>query len=118
MDWPAEILTPLGILGILVWALKMYLDYRTRRQLIEKGLVDEKIKFLYDRSGTSKALSNLKWGVVLVGIGLAALLSFWFPDHLHEEGTIGLMFVFAGVGFMIYYFLAPKNNHEAKGENL
>ncbi len=118
MDWPSEVLTPLGIFGILAWALKSYLDYRTRRQLIEKGLVDEKVRFLYDQSGVSKALSNLKWGIVLVGIGLAALVSFWFPDYFREEGTIGLMFLFAGFGFLIYYFMAPKNHESATDRNL
>ena len=109
-----DVVVPVAIFGGFVWIVRIITDYLTRKRLIEKGLVDEKVKYLYHESGRHKALSNMKWGIVLIGIGLAAMFSFWWPDTFHEEGTIGLMFLFAGVGFLSYYFLAPKstdNNH-------
>lgn len=100
----------------IVAVVKIIADTMTRRRLIEKGLVDEKIKFLYHGSPEAQALSNLKWGIVLIGIGLAALLSFWFPNTVSEEGTIGLMFIFAGMGFLAYYFFAPKKLNQNKSD--
>ena len=107
------------VFGAFVLMFKIVADYLTRKRLIEKGLVDEKVKYLYRGSAEAQALSNLKWGIVLIGIGLAAVLSYWFPDSVSEEGTIGLMFIFGGVGFLAYYFMAPrmiKKNRESQVE--
>lgn len=103
-----DVVTPIGIFLVFGWMIKTICDYKTRKHLIDKGLVDEKVKFLYDSGANVKALSNLKWGIVLIGIGLAAIFSYWWPGTFHEEGTIGLMFLFAGIGFLAYYFMAPK----------
>ncbi len=91
----------------IVAVIKIIADWRLRTRLIDKGLVDEKVKFLYD-DGLGKAMSNLKWGLVLVGIGLAALLGQIFDYYIEPESIIGLMFIFAGLGFLIYYAFASK----------
>ncbi|MFH1687591.1 MAG: DUF6249 domain-containing protein [bacterium] len=104
----ADAVAPVAVFFGIGWMIKIICDYKTRKHLIDKGLVDEKVKFLYGSGADAKALSNLKWGVVLIGIGLAAIFSYWWPDTFHEEGTIGLMFLFAGIGFLAYYFMAPK----------
>ncbi len=103
------------VFGAFVLMFKIVADYLTRKRLIEKGLVDEKVKYLYRGSAEAQALSNLKWGIVLIGIGVAAVLSYWFPRDVSEEGTIGLMFIFAGIGFLAYYFMAPKMIKKSQG---
>ncbi len=92
--------------------VKIVSDARTRNRLIDKGLVEEGVKLLYPRQ-VSPTLNNLKWGLVLLGIGIGALISF-FSDVISEEGTLGLMSVLAGIAFLIYYTIAAK--HE-KNEN-
>jgi len=101
-----DAIAPVAVFGGFVWIIKIICDYKTRNKLIDKGLVDEKVKFLYQDGAQSRALSNLKWGIVLIGIGIAAIISYWFPRSFSEEGTIGLMFLFAGIGFLTYYFVA------------
>lgn len=91
----------------IVAVIKIIADWRLRTRLIDKGLVDEKVKFLYE-DGLGKAMSNLKWGLVLVGIGLAALLGQIFDYYIEPESVIGLMFIFAGIGFLVYYGFASK----------
>ena len=54
--------------------LKWYLDYRIRKQLIDKGAVDEKVKFLNFHSSNYLAPSSLKWGLVLFLVGLSLLI--------------------------------------------
>ncbi|MCK4462507.1 MAG: hypothetical protein KAW46_11925 [candidate division Zixibacteria bacterium] len=89
----------------------MVLDAHTRNRLIDKGLVEEGVKSLYPKI-VSPALSNLKWGLVLLGIGVASMISFWLPDTISEEGTLGLICIFAGVAFLIYYAIANQREKE------
>ena len=69
--------------------------------------MDEKIKYLYFKSGKKlfDPLRPVTWGIVLVGIGLALLLGQLFPYDITEAMTIGFMFLFAGIAFLIYYFI-------------
>ena len=111
-----EAIAPVAVFGGFVWIIKIICDYKTRNKLIDKGLVDEKVKFLYRDGSATRALSNLKWGIVLIGIGLAAMMGYWFPRTFSEEGVIGLMFLFAGLGFLTYYFVAAQKSPDEHQE--
>lgn len=98
--------------GSIAIMLKIITDMVTRHKLIDKGLVDEKVKFLYNGGSRSRALNNLKWGMVLIGIGVAALAGSLAPDYFDEAGVLGLMFIFGGVGFLAYYILLAKHEKD------
>ncbi|MDH3891062.1 MAG: hypothetical protein OEV49_08240 [candidate division Zixibacteria bacterium] len=104
---PEIVIVPAMFLACVA-IVKIVSDARTRNRLIEKGLVEEGVKNLYPRQ-TSPALSNLKWGLVLLGVGLGAMVSF-FTDVVSEEGTLGLMCVLAGLAFLVYYAVASKDD--------
>jgi hypothetical protein len=100
------------VFGAIVMIIKIITDTVTRNRLIEKGLVDEKVKFLYNGGSRARALNNLKWGMVLIGIGVAALAGSLAPDHFDEAGVLGLMFIFGGVGFLVYYILLARHEKD------
>ena len=108
------------IFGTLVLIIKILSDNRIRKSLIESGQVDEKAKYLYLKAGnkTPDPLSSVKWGMVLIGVGLALLIGQFIGQFVHysdvEGITIGLMFLFAGVAFLIYYRM--KKNEEQTQE--
>ena len=115
-----------GLVGVMIvfvifasaaFVIKVVSDNRIRRRIVESGQVDEKIKYLYFKSGNKMfdPLSNVKWGMVLVGIGLALLLGQMFPYDITETMTIGFMFLFAGIAFLIYYFI-QKGKSEVEPE--
>jgi uncharacterized membrane protein len=97
------------IVGIIFFTclgiIKVLSDNRLRSKLIEKGHVDESIKALYSRQNV---LSSLKWGFVLVGLGLALLLSQLLPVDVREEVIVGSMFLLAGVGLLSFYYLSNR----------
>jgi len=95
-------------LVIVLLVVKLVLDYKTRSKLIEKGMLDENIKFLYADRPASQTLSSLKWGMVLIGIGAGVIVGQIVPADLAEEITIGGVFVFAGLGLLVYYLIASK----------
>ncbi len=113
-----EVLIPAIIFGSIVAIVKIVGDIRTRHRLIEKGMVDEKVKHLFLQSAELQRLSSLKWGMVFVGIGAALLISYILPDAFDEGGTAGLMFLFAGIAFLIYYGIAQKSYRNHKNGDL
>lgn len=116
-----------GLTGVLIvfvifsaaaFVVKVVSDNRIRRRLIESGSLDEKAKYLYLRAERRAVdpLSSVKWGMVLVGIGLALLVGNLFPYDINEGMTFGLMFLFAGIAFLIYYFMQKGQAEEETGE--
>jgi Domain of unknown function (DUF6249) len=106
-----ESIIPITLFIIIGLIIKWGMDHKTRRLLIEKGMVDEKLKYLFNEPPGS--LSSMKWGMVLIGIGLALFIGQIFSSDLTEEATMGLMFLFAGLGFIIYYFMAKSKMSDA-----
>jgi uncharacterized membrane protein YraQ (UPF0718 family) len=77
-------------------------------KLIDKNMVDENIKHLFTEGSQSQFLSSLKWGMVLIGVGLAALIGELVPYDVSRETTFGAMLVLAGLGLLLYYFIINK----------
>lgn len=92
--------------------VKIVTENRIRRLLIDRGKLDESTKYLYASKIENEPLSAFKWGLVLIGIGVALFLGELFPSTFSEEGMVGLMFLFAGIGFLIYYYMAKRQLRE------
>jgi uncharacterized membrane protein HdeD (DUF308 family) len=100
------------VFGGIALVFKVIADAITRNKLISKGMVDENVKYLFWKNTETSAVSNVKWGLVLVGLGLALLLDQFAPFYLRTESVIGFMFLFAGVAFLVYYFIARASIKE------
>jgi hypothetical protein len=63
-------------------------------------------------------MSNLKWALVCIGFGVAAIIYGSFPELLSTTGGFGLMFVGAGLGYLCYFFVAwrwsKRQDHERR----
>ena len=77
-----------------------------RKKLIEKGLVDKNVKYLFKYG--SPAQSSLKWGMVLVGIGIAIIIGRLVPYRWSDEVTVSAIFILAGLALIIYYIISPR----------
>ena len=88
------------------FVFKLIMDYSMKKKLIEKGLVDENVKHLFKYS--SPASGSLKWGMVLLGIGIAVIIGRLVPYHWSDEATVASMFILAGLALIVYYAIAPK----------
>jgi uncharacterized membrane protein YgdD (TMEM256/DUF423 family) len=70
------------------------------------------VKYLFMDKPKEYVSSSLKWGMVLIAIGLAVFVGQIAPKELVEEVTIGAMFVFGGIALVIYYAIASKKINE------
>ena len=104
-----EVLQMSVVFGSIVLVVKFLTEYFTRRRLIDKGLVDEKVKYLFADAGMTHLLSNIKWGIILIAIGLALFWKELSPYRVEDETIWGLMFLLGGIGFLVYYFIAKSH---------
>lgn len=114
----AELFVSVVIFSAIVGIVKLLLDHRIQNKLIDKGLLDENVKYLYPRRFDYHVPSSLKWGMVLIGVGAAFIVGQLVPSRIHEEVTIGSVFLMAGIGLVAYYFIAGRleKKMEEKGK--
>jgi hypothetical protein len=117
MDKAWEMLPLIVFFGVVAYVVKIILDNSTKKKLIDKGMVDENVKYLYLDKPKSQTLSALKWGMVAIGIGIAIFIGQMVKYDLREEVTIGCMFVFGGLALVIYYPIANRMLEKHKQEN-
>ena len=105
---PVLVLTVIGY--FVLELVKAVSENRIRAKLIEKGMVDEKIKLLFAPSQAAESASSLKWGLVLIAVGVAFMFAFaiqsWVPHGIRGEITAGAVFSMAGLAMIIYYAIA------------
>lgn len=93
--------------------------HEERMQVIEKGLQGEQLDyFLKTRQRDSNLLANIKYGLMLISIGLAIFLGTFAPSHQQEEITFGFIFLLPGISLIIYYAIAKKQVSQKPSEPL
>jgi len=108
---PVIVTTVFFMTVVVIWGSIILTRHKERMTMIEKGLKSEDIKALYER-GTRRmnSLTSLMWGMVFVGIGLAAVIGTWLNSVYNvDDGVIpALMALFGGVGLITFYLVASK----------
>jgi hypothetical protein len=102
-----EVLVPLVVFVSGVFIVKIISDNRLRRFLAQQGQINDNLKYLYADRLEARVPSSLKWGMVLVALGLAILIGRTaFNDD--EVLMMSLMFIFGGVALIAYYIFATR----------
>lgn len=104
MNQLADALAPVAFFVVVAFIIKGYLDYRLRKTLIDKGMVDEKTKYLNLVNG-SGGRSSLKWGLILTLVGLVMIVVKAMPFYVEDEIVLGAMFIAAGGGLLVFYIV-------------
>ena len=104
------------VFASIVAVVKIIADASTRRRLMDKAASDIEASKALRLHPEMVNLSSLKWGMVLVGIGLAWLVSRWMPYYWHDETVVGMMFLLAGIGMLIYYPIAQRKLKQIEQE--
>ena len=110
-----EIFVPITIFIVIGWIIKTVSDNKVRRTAIEKGEIDEKLSSVFSREN-HRADSSMKWGMVLIAVGIALLIGGFYSYDVADEAKIGIMFLFAGGALLLYHFF--KGSKNSKDANL
>ncbi len=100
-----EVLIVLTVFGSVVTIVKTVADYRVKIRYLEKGPEGAPTKplNLWMETGVD---SSLKWGLVCLFVGVAVLIIQMMPGYFDEKAVLGGMFVAAGLGLLLYYFIS------------
>ncbi|SYZ72657.1 conserved membrane hypothetical protein [Candidatus Zixiibacteriota bacterium] len=112
-----EIFPVIAVFGAAVLVVKYSLDFKTRQKLIDKGLVDEKVKYLFFQNSGMTNGSSLKWGMVLVAIGLGALTGMFRPDEYDSTLAISMMLILGGIALILYYAISSRTSKKDRDSN-
>ncbi len=101
-------LIPMVLFVCIVMAIKIVVEARLRKKMVEGHATEELIKSMLVADEQSRRLSALKWGLVLTLVGGA----FGLVGALHMDtdnpATFGLLVGAAGVGMLAYHFIANR----------
>jgi hypothetical protein len=114
LNRPAFMLIVIAATALLV---KAVIDYLSRRQLIAKGATPEDLEFGGSKGMRWHLIKNLKWALICLGFGAAIIVSDRFPNLVSTTGSFGLMFVGAGLGYLVYFLVAWHWSTKEKQRN-
>ncbi len=114
----AEMAPVFIIFPMIAYIVKMSLEYFTRKKMIEKGLVGEEAAKMFKVGSEPSLPSSLKWGMVLLFVGVVIVVLQVLPTYISPEIYFGVMLIAAGVALLIYYGLAlMKAGQDKKNQN-
>lgn len=114
MEYVFQYALPVALFMVTAYAIKILLEAKTRHKLIDKGMVDEKIKLLFPKPPETHSAS-LKWGMVLLGVGIAFLVGQFLPEDISEGVTVSTAIIMAGLGLLIFYAIRGKATPNDRG---
>ncbi len=89
--------------------------HKERMAMLEKGFSAEQIRSIAHRMFTGQSpIGSLKWGIIILTVGLAIIVgNFLHTVYQVDESIIaGLIFLFGGLGLVIFYFIAARKMRE------
>ncbi len=102
--------SPVLLLAVLAWALvttaRTFSEHRTRRKLMEARLDDREIRAFLARPERADLFASLKWGLLLVGVGMGLVTAQFLPYGGEDPITYGLMFLYGGLALLLYHVIA------------
>ena len=99
---------PISLFFAIVLAIKVVVDARWRKRLVETNPSEELMKSVMAADELSRRLSALKWGLVLTLIGVAFGVIDGANLSSDSPGAWGILFAASGVGLLVYHAIANK----------
>lgn len=104
--WDEPALVFVSFFAFVLGVTKVLSDNWTRRKLIEARVSEDVIRTLYRKENDPEMFAALKWGIVLVALGLGLAVSQYLPARFEEPLAWGVVLVFGGAGLLAYYAIA------------
>ena len=107
----------ISVFGSMILFIKILTDYWLKRNLINKGIVDEKAANILRQQVTEgNKYSSLKWGILVLFGGTGLIAINYIPYYRDSPLPYGIFAVFVAVGFLIYYFYVKGETEKEEGK--
>ena len=103
-----EILIPITFFICIVYAIKVVVDARVRRQMVTVGGSEELVRSVLQGDELRRRHSSLHWGIVLVAlaIGFGLIQAFGWQDL--NPGMVAVLAGATGLGNLVFYGIARR----------
>ena len=103
-----EILIPITLFICIVYAIKVVIDARLRKQIIGSNAAPDLVQNIVRSEELARRLSSLRWGITLVALAIAfGIVEAAGWDDV-SPGVIAVLIGAIGLGNLAFYALSRK----------
>lgn len=101
-----DVLVPLGFFALVAYIAKLIRDTRIRRKALESPLSEEAAEaFVRGGSFEPSTQSALKWGLVVLSIGVGLLFVDLLAISFESPVAYAVLLVASGIALLSYYLI-------------
>ncbi|HWU77351.1 MAG TPA: DUF6249 domain-containing protein [Rhodanobacter sp.] len=102
------IFIPIVLFICITYAIKVVVDARVRSRMIGAGGSEELVNSIMRDEEQRRRHSSLRWGIVLLSVGLGFGLIQWFGWHDVTPGMVAVLAGATGLGNLVFFAVARK----------
>jgi len=103
-----EMLIPIVLFICITAAVKFIMDGRVRQRLAQSGASEDLVRTMLAADEQNRKVSSLKWGLVLVLVGIAFGIIDILNLNAGDPATFGIVIGAAGLGMLGFHALANR----------
>jgi hypothetical protein len=102
------ILIPISLFVCIAYSIKVCMDARVRRRMVEAGGSAELVDSLLRDEELRRRHSSLRWGIVLLSLALGFGLIQWFGWDEVTPGLIAVLAGATGLGNLVFFAISRR----------
>ncbi|HZX70725.1 MAG TPA: DUF6249 domain-containing protein [Rhodanobacter sp.] len=102
------IMIPISLFICIAYAIKVVVDARVRRQMVASGGSEELVNSVLRDEELRRRHSSLRWGIVLLALGVGFGLIQWFGWQEVTPGLIAVLALATGLGNLAFFAISRK----------
>jgi len=99
---------PITLFVCIVYAIKIVVDARVRSRMIGAGGSEELVNSILRDEEQRRRHSSLRWGIVLVSVGVGFGLIQLFGWHDVTPGMVAVLAAATGLGNLAFFAIARR----------
>lgn len=103
-----ELLIPITLFLSIAYAIKVVVDARVRRQMVDSNGSQELVRSILEGDEVRRRHASLRWGVVLLSMALGFVLIEAFGWTEITPGVIAVLLGATGLGNLAYYIVSRR----------
>ena len=104
----SHVLVPIALFICIVYAIKVVVDAMVRRHMVNAGGSAELVTSLLRDEEQRRRHSSLRWGIVLLSVGLGFGLIQWFGWQEITPGLIAVLAGTTGLGNLAFFAISRR----------
>lgn len=101
---------PISLFICITYAIKVVVDARVRSRMIGAGGSEELVNSIMRDEEQRRRHSSLRWGIVLLSVGVGFGLIQWFGWQEVTPGMVAVLAAATGLGNLAFFAVSRKVN--------